>query len=308
MPHRHVVRQHFSRAAARYDEAAVLQRAVADHLDERLDLVTLAPKRILDVGAGTGILTAKMLARYPQADVVAVDLSEAMLRWAHGALQRPRWPAFGRLCEKVGWTRCPARLVVADAAQLPFADGAFDLVVSNLMLQWCDDLDAVLRELRRVLRPEGLLMFTSFGPDTLRELRAAWAQVDDRPHVNTFIDMHDVGDALIRAGFAQPVMDMEHFTLTYETPMGVLQDLKALGATYAPQDGRGLTGKRALMQMLEAYEAFRQPDGRVPATYEVVHGHAWAGQEIIKGPNRPRDGVVEMTLDEFQAQLKQRDR
>lgn len=306
MPHRHSVRQHFSRAAARYDEAAVLQRAVAEHLDERLDLVTLVPKRILDVGAGTGILTEKMLARYPDADVVAVDLSEAMLRWAHGKLQRPRWPLPGGLCERLGWTHCPAQLVAADAARLPFSDGAFDLVVSNLMLQWCDDLDTVLRELRRVLRPEGLLMFTSFGPDTLKELRTAWAQVDDRAHVNTFIDMHDVGDALIRAGFAQPVMDVEHFTLTYDAPMGVLQDLKALGATYAPNDRRGLTGKHALQRMLEAYEAFRQPDGRVPATYEVVHGHAWAGQEIIKGPNRPRDGVVEMTLDEFQAQLKRR--
>ncbi len=295
---RTAVRRHFSRAAAAYDEAAVLQRAVAAHLDERLELVTIQPVRVLDVGAGTGILTEKMLARYPDAQVVAVDLSEAMLRRARG-----------KLVDQASWWarlrgRCPADLVVADAYQLPFADGSFDLIVSNLMLQWCDDLDAVLAELRRLLRPEGLLLFTSFGPDTLRELRAAWAQVDDRPHVNTFIDMHDVGDALIRAGFGQPVMDVEHFTLTYEQPEGVLRDLKAIGATYSAADGRGLTPPGRLRAMLAAYERFRQPDGRVPATYEVVHGHAWAALEVFKGPDRNREGVYEMTLEDFQRQVR----
>ncbi len=295
---RHTIRRHFSRAASAYDEAAVLQRAVAAHLDERLDLVTLRPERVLDVGAGTGILTEKMLSRYPRAEVVAVDLSESMLRHARG-----------KLAGRAGWWarlrgHCPAHLVVADAHQLPFGDGSFDLIVSNLMLQWCDDLDAVFTELRRLLRPEGLLLFTSFGPDTLKELRAAWDQVDDREHVNTFIDMHDVGDALIRAGFGQPVMDVEHFTLTYAEPMGVLKDLKAIGATYSAVDGRGLTGKGRLQAMLKAYERFRQPDGRVPATYEVVHGHAWAAPEVFKGPDRARDGVYEMTLEDFQRQVR----
>lgn len=295
---RKAVRQHFSRAACAYDEAAVLQKAVAAHLDERLDLVKLQPGRILDVGAGTGILTEKMLARYPKAQVVAVDLSEAMLRWAHQKLK-----VRGSLLQKLR-SKCPADLVAADVYQLPFADGTFDLVVSNLMLQWCDDLDAALRELRRVLRPEGLLLFTSFGPNTLKELRAAWAQVDSRDHVNIFIDMHDVGDALIRAGFGHPVMDVERFTLTYEAPMGVLKDLKAIGATYSAADGRGLTGKTKFQAMLNAYEAFRQPDGRVPATYEVVHGHAWAAEMQFKGPEQAQQGVYAMTLDEFERQVK----
>ncbi|WP_294947858.1 malonyl-ACP O-methyltransferase BioC [Sulfurivirga sp.] len=295
---RKAVRRHFSRAAAAYDEAAVLQRTVAERLDERLELFTLKPARILDVGAGTGLLTEHLLRRYPQAQVVAVDLSEAMLRWAQGKLRR-----LGGVWQRLRG-RCPAELVVADAYQLPFADGSFDLVVSNLMLQWCDDLDAVLCELRRMLRPEGLVLFTSFGPDTLRELRQAWAAVDDREHVNTFIDMHDVGDALIRAGFGQPVMDVERYTLTYAEPMGVLKDLKAIGATYSAADGRGLIGKGRLQAMLKAYEAFRDADGRVPATYEVVHGHAWAAPEVFRGPDRPRDGVHEMTLDDFVRQVR----
>ena len=295
---REALSRHFSRAAASYDEAAVLQRAVAAHLDERLDLVKLQPQRVLDVGAGTGILTEKIYARYPNAQVVAVDLSLSMLQRARQKLMHQ-----GRWLQRLRG-ECPVMLTAADAYQLPFADASFDLIVSNLMLQWCDDLDGVLTELRRLLRPEGLLLFTSFGPDTLKELRAAWAQVDGREHVNTFIDMHDVGDALIRAGFGQPVMDVEYFTLTYPSPMGVLQDLKAIGATFAPQDGRGLTPPGRLRAMLAAYEAFRQADGRVPATYEVVHGHAWAAPEVFKGPERKRNGVYEMTLDEFTHQVR----
>ena len=301
------IRRHFDRAAQAYDEAAVLQRAVATHLDERLELVTLRPQRILDVGAGTGLLTEKLLQRYPEARLYALDLAESMLRHARRKLaQSPAWLPDG-LAGRLGLRHCPVHCIVGDAYQLPFSDGAFDLIVSNLMLQWCDDLDAVLKELRRVLRPEGLLMFTTFGPDTLRELRAAWATVDDRPHVNTFIDMHDVGDALIRTGFGQPVMDVEHFTLTYAQPMGVLKDLKAIGATHTGTHHQGLSGRTRLRQMLQAYERFRQPDGRIPATFEVVHGHAWAAEEVFKGPNRSREGVYEMTLEDFQRQVRAAD-
>lgn len=301
------IRQHFAAAAPSYDEAAVLQRAVAEHLDERLDLVTLKPNKIVDMGAGTGILTAKLLNRYPKAEVFAVDLAYPMLQQAQQNLQRPKhgWlPA--ALCESLNWTKCPAHLVNADAYALPFADGSVDLLVSNLMLQWCEDLDAVFREFRRIVRPEGLILFTTFGPDTLKEIRAAWQQADpDRDpsqHVNTFIDMHDIGDALIRAGFGQPVMDVEHFTLTYEKPIQALKDLKAIGATSASRSRqKGLMGKQRFTRMLEAYQQFEK-NGRIPATYEVVHGHAWAAPEIIKGPNRDKFGVHEITLDEFMQQ------
>lgn len=310
------IQAHFDHAAPSYDEAAVLQKTVAERVDERLDLTTIEAATILDLGAGTGLLTEKVIQRYPAANIYAVDLSSKMLQIAQPRLNGPRWPQLGnglnhwlQNCRvtRPFTTKQKAIPVSADVNQLPFAEGSVDLIVSNLMLQWCDDLDAVFKEFRRVLRPEGLLMFTTFGPDTLKELRQSWQAVDsDYEHVNTFIDMHDIGDALIRAGFGQPVMDVEHFTLTYDKPMGVLRDLKAIGATNANQQrANGLMGKQRFTAMLNAYETLRnQQNGKIPATYEVVHGHAWAAQEIFKGPNRDKSGHIEISLDEFSAQLK----
>ena len=245
-----------------------------------------------------------------------MDLSEQMLQTAQPKLKAARWPQLGNklnnwlkscaLTNRLTQTK-RANAINADVYQLPFADNSVDLIVSNLMLQWCDDLDLVFAEFRRVLRPEGLIMFTTFGPDTLKELRQSWQAVDaNYEHVNTFIDMHDIGDALIRAGFGQPVMDMELFTLTYDKPMGVLKDLKAIGATNANQDRQtGLMGKQKFAAMLNAYEELRSvTDNKIPATYEVVHGHAWAAPEVIKGPNRDKSGHVEISLDEFATQLK----
>lgn len=302
---RHSVQYHFDHAAVSYDEAAVLQKAVAAHLDERLDLVTLQPKRILDLGAGTGILTEKIVQRYPKSQVLALDLAAGMLKQAKQRLQPQGWQKIG---QSLKLTQSYQSFVQADAYQLPLADGSIDLIVSNLMLQWCDDLDAVFHELRRVLRPEGMILFTTFGPDTLKELRQAWLSVDQQPHVNDFIDMHDLGDALIRCGFGQPVMDVETFTLTYDKPIGVLKDLKAIGATNSSLSQRkGLMGKTRFNQMLNAYQAEAKRtrnDHKVAASYEVVHGHAWAAEEKIKGPNRDRSGLVEISLEEFSKQAR----
>ncbi|MDG6778887.1 malonyl-ACP O-methyltransferase BioC [Thiomicrorhabdus sp. zzn3] len=291
------IRQHFSHAAPNYDEAAILQKTVAARVDERLELTTLMPLTVADIGAGTGLLTEKVMRRYPKAQHFAIDLSTAMLQQAWQRLQPPRsWFPFTQ--------KKRVSLINADAYALPLADQSIDLLVSNLMLQWCDDLDRVFQEFRRVLKPEGLIMFTTFGPDTLKELKQAWSVADpEQMHVNHFVDMHDIGDALIRNGFGQPVMDVEHFTLTYDRPMGVLKDLKAIGATNASLNReRGLMGKHKFQRMLQAYEALAQPDGKIPATYEVVHGHAWAAQEVFKGPERNRDGLVEISLDEFARQ------
>jgi malonyl-CoA O-methyltransferase len=169
--------------------------------------------------------------------------------------------------------------VCADALRMPLARASVDLIYSNLLLQWCNDPDAVFAEFKRVLRPHGLLTFSTFGPDTLKELRAAWASVDDYTHVNRFLDMHDIGDALVRAGLAEPVLDVERFTLTYEDAMSLMKDLKAIGA-HNVTAGRpaGLTGRGRLESMLAAYEQQRT-DGRLPATYEVVYGRAWGGEE-----------------------------
>lgn len=309
------IKSHFSHAAPSYEEAAILQKTVAERVDERLDLTTVDVKTVLDIGSGTGLLTEKVIARYPFAHCFAVDLSQSMLLESHPRLQTPRFPLLGSAINrflKSGFltkgfaSRTAATRINADVYQLPFADHSVDLIVSNLMLQWCDDLDAVFAELRRVLRPEGLLMFTTFGPDTLKELRQAWRTTDtDYEHVNHFIDMHDIGDALIRAGFGQPVMDMELFTLTYDEPMGVLKDLKAIGATNANQNRhQGLMGKTKFHAMLKAYETLRK-EGKIPATYEVVHGHAWAAQEVIKGPNRNKSGHIEISLEQFAKQTKQ---
>jgi len=302
------IQAHFSHAAATYDEAAVLQKRLAHDIDERLSLITLQPQRVLDLGVGTGFLSHHLQARYPQAQLWGLDLSPMMLAAADQRLNQSATPRWQRRWQH--WTQGkpvpkPAHLVNADAHHLPLADQSVDLVVSNLMLQWCDAPDQVFQEVRRVLRPQGLFMFSSFGPDTLKELRQAWTQVDAQEHVNTFIDMHDLGDALIRNGMGQPVMDTTDFTLTYDHPMAVLKDLKAIGATNAfANRSSGLMGKRRFQAMLKAYQSFAQDDGRVPATFEVVQGHAWAAQEVIKGPHRDKSGHIEISLEAFAKQTR----
>lgn len=272
------VRAAFGHAAAHYDAAAVLQREIADRLLARLDLVKLVPAAIADVGAGTGYCSAQLERRYRGARVIALDIAPAMLVHAR---RRRRW--FSR-----------QRFVCGDAERLPLATGSMDMIVSNLALQWCDP-DAAFREFVRVLRPGGLLMFTSFGPDTLRELRSAWRSVDSDAHVHDFIDMHDLGDALMRAGFAEPVMDMERFTLTYPNVKAVLQDLKRIGAhNAAAARPHALTGKARFLRFVAAYEAMRQ-EGRIPATYEAVYGHAWA--PAVRTSVRRDDGTVAVPVD-----------
>jgi malonyl-CoA O-methyltransferase len=253
------VRRSFGRSARAYDAAAVLQQRVRDELLERLDLVRLVPAVVLDLGAGTGHASLALKRRYRASQVVALDLAEGMLREA--GRRQTLLRRFRRVC--------------GQAAALPLRDASVDLVFSNLMLQWCQDPDAVFRECRRVLKPGGLLTFTTFGPDTLVELRRAWAVADERTHVNRFIDMHDLGDALARAGLAEPVLDVERFTLTYAEVRDLMRDLKDIGAHNANAGRpRGLTGKGTLARMTAAYETSRM-DGRLPATYEVVFGQAW---------------------------------
>jgi malonyl-CoA O-methyltransferase len=265
------VRQTFNAAAETYDAAAVLQAEVRSRLLERLDAVSVEPARILDAGAGTGQAAPGLAARFPDADLLLVDLADSMLRAARGR----GWPA-----------------VCADAARLPFGQGAFGLVYSNLMLQWAPDLDRVFGEFRRVLNGGGLLVFSTFGPDTLAELRAAWASADGYTHVNRFIDMHDVGDALVRSGFAEPVLDLEHFTLTYPDLRALMGDLKAIGARNVTAGrSRGLTGRGRLAAAEREYERWRR-DGRLVSTWEVIYGIAWV-------PRDPRGRTFRPPRDEY---------
>ena len=264
---RRAVRRAFARAAATYDAHAVLQREVADRLLERLDwLPGLDPERVLDAGCGTGAVARRLQSRYRRARVYGVDLAEPMLVRAR-ALTPPRRP----------WRRVPSWLA-GDVEALPFPDACFDLLVSNLTLQWCLPPDAALVEFRRVTRPDGLLFFTTFGPESLRELREAWATVDARPHVSRFPDVQAVGDALLAAGWSDPVVDRDLVRIAYPDLRTLLGDLRGLGATNATLGRpRGLTGRRAWARFEAACERFRDDEGRLVVTWEVIHGHGVAG-------------------------------
>ncbi len=257
------VRRAFDRAADSYQQYAVLQHEVCSRLLEKLEVVNVSPQMILDAGTGTGGAIPALFARYKKAQLVTLDLSEKMLQKAN---------------QQGGLLRSP-QAVCGDIEQLPFADDSFDLVFSSLSMQWCNDLNAALLEAKRVLKPGGLYIFTTFGPDTLKELRHSWGNPDTDNHVNQFIDMHDIGDALLRDGFLQPVMEAEILTLTYDSVDGLMHDLKAIGANVTAnisQDGRvkGLGGKSVLQSVRQSYEQYRQDD-LLPATYEVIYGHAW---------------------------------
>ncbi|MBI5919586.1 MAG: malonyl-ACP O-methyltransferase BioC [Nitrosomonadales bacterium] len=269
------VRRAFSRAASQYDAAAVLQREVCSRMLERLDLVKLQPARVLDAGCGTGWGTRQLSLRYPAAQVVALDIAYGMLQAARGDVA---W------WKKLFGGNQQSQLC-ADIEALPLAAGSVELVWSNLAVQWMNDLPGAFRELNRALKVDGLLMFSTFGPDTLKELRAAFAHLDGHNHVNRFIDMHDIGDMLVGAGFAEPVMDMEILTLTYDDVRAVMQDLKSIGAHNATAGrGNGLMGKTVWQQVLANYERFRR-EGKLPATFEIVYGHAWKAQ-----PRQAKDG------------------
>lgn len=268
-----LARQSFERCAQQYDQAAVLQREVASRLSERLEYIKIQPQAILDIGAGTGLCSYEVLQRYPQAHLYALDIAQPMLE-VHQHKQHAQQSLLARLTNYFKPPR--THYNVGDMESLPYADSCIDLVVSNVTFQWANELDKVFAECFRVLKPGGLLMFTSFGPDTLKELRASWQQVDpDTNHVNQFIDLHDVGDALLRNRFADPVMDMDMITVTYADVMTIMRDLKHIGAhNVTAGRRRGLTGKSKLGQLKQQYEAFRV-DGTLPVSYEVIYGHAW---------------------------------
>ena len=258
------IRASFERAAPSYDAAAVLQKAVRENLLARLDFIKLAPAGILDAGTGTGHGARALAARYPDSHVVALDIALGMLKLA--ASNQPWWRRLGKRQQSE---------LCGDLENLPLATGSMGLIWSNLALQWCNDLDRALAEMARVLRPAGLFTFSTFGPDTLKELRESAKADPHHVHVSRFIDMHDIGDALLRSGFADPVLDVEHFVLTYDNVQAVMRDLKAIGAHNAAQGRRrGLQGKGFLRELAQRYERFRT-EGKLPATFEVVYGHAW---------------------------------
>lgn len=297
LPAKRNVRRSFGAAASTYDDNAFLQREIADRLFERLDYIKLTPDRALDLGSGTGYATRKLRERYAKSDIVSLDLALPMLQVSRGKL--PQTPLLERLFSYLS-DRPSTDFICADAESLPFASESVDLILSSLTLQWCD-LEVVAREVARVLKPNGLFMFTTFGPDTLKELRAAFRSVDDKPHVNDFVDMHDIGDILAAVGFADPVMDQETITLTYSDLKTMLRELKGIGAhNVLPGRETGLMGKTSWLKLQAAYEQYRA-DQRLPATYEVVYGHAWK-PEFTK--RKTVDGEQAIGLAEFKRMVQ----
>lgn len=283
------VQRAFGRAARSYDANAVLQAEVGVRLQEQLDNLPQPPDVVLDVGAGTGRGTAALRKRWRRAQVVALDLALPMLQQArrHGS-----------------WLR-PLPCVNGDAAALPIRNDQVDLLYSNLCLQWCPQPGLIFDEFRRVMRGEAMLLFSTFGPQTLIELREAFAEVDGSPHVMGFFDMHDLGDALIGAGYREPVLQRDLFTMSYENPLALMRELRAIGATNAHRErARGLLGRRRLDAMDAAYP--RNAEGRIEATFEVIYARAFAppaGQ-----PQRAPEGgeVASFSVDQLRGSRRGR--
>lgn len=283
-----LVRNAFNEAAKNYDNFALLQQTVADRLIESFEHIKIKPEVILDLGSGTGYGSRHLKTRFNKAKIHELDISVEMLKSSRNK--------YFRLFNK-------NRFICADANKIPLSDNSIDLVFSNLMLQWCNDPDAVFSEVARVLKTGGVFLFSSFGPDTLKELRESWRQVDDDVHVNAFTDMHDIGDALIRNGMDAPVLSVEHLVLTYDKCKQLMRELKNIGAHNSNKGRRKtLTGKQRLEKVIMHYESFRQ-NNKLPATYEVIYGHAWNA-----GVNKNSSNAAPQTisLDTLKQDLKNR--
>ena len=275
-------------------ESGFLRREIAGRMFERLELIKVAPGLVLDAGCGDGADLPLLRQRFGGARLVGVDASAAMLEAAR-ASQTAAQSSVNRLLQRwlpksAAGAGVNAELACADFAQLPLGAASADLVWSNLALHWHPQPHRVFAEWRRVLRVDGLLMFSCFGPDTFKELRKAWAAAGPQPRVLPFVDMHDFGDMLIDAGFATPVMDMETITVTYDDPQKLLEDMRAWGGNPMSTRSRGLLGRAAYRRMLDALEAGRRDDGALPLTFEIVYGHAFcpaprttsSGEAIIR--------------------------
>lgn len=253
------IQRRFDRAAASFDDADFVHAVTRDGLLARLEPLILEAHRILDLGSATGSTGRLLRKRFRRAHIVSLDASHRM---AVRALAGKGWLSRGTA-------------VQADASRLPFGDGVFDLVVANQLLPWLPDPGAAFSEIARVLRPGGVFAFATLGPDSLRELRRAWAGIDDGAHVHTFADMHDVGDGIVRAGLADPVLDVDHLAVSYEDTERLFSDLARAGArNVLPDRSRGLTGRRRFAAMRRTL-VDAAGGGRIVLDLELVYGHCW---------------------------------
>ncbi len=250
----------FDRVADVYDGHAALEQEVASRLLERLEYHRVTPQRIIDLGCGTGEASAALKNHFRKAEVIGLDCSHAMLE----QLRRR-----SRLLHRL-------RAVCADMSALPLADQSSELLFSNLAMQWCPDPVLLFAEFRRVLAPGGMLLFSSLGPDSLGELRSAWAEVDGATQPVQFADILQIGDALMAAGFQQPVMDAERITVNYPDIDSLVRELEATGTAGLLRGSTSLLEVKKLLE--ESYEPFRV-EGRYPLTYEIIYGTAFGPAE-----------------------------
>lgn len=285
------VRRQFDMRAARFAGSEALAREVGRRLIERLQYIRLAPHRILDVGCGTAATCPPLLDQYPRAHWIGLDLSQRMLEAA-----RPEGARAWVKRRLRGGSSCR---VAGDGGRLPVSDNSIDLVFSNLMLHWHPLPHAVFPEWKRVLKNDGLLMFSCFGPDTLKELRAAAAAALPNIRPMPFVDMHDFGDMMVASGFATPVMDAEAITLTYASPRELLREVRTLGGNPRDDRAQGLPSTSQAHALLSALEAQRGDDGRIRLTFEVAYGHAWK-------PQPKSAGATTISVESVRAQLVDR--
>lgn len=256
------IRRSFDRAAGEYEKAAVVQNEIGQRLLERLDFIKINPQRVLDLGCGAGQFSLALKKRYPKAQIVAIDISKKMLQQAgNKQTWRKKWS-----------------LIQADMANLPFQPGSFDLIFSNQTIHWSDNAQSLFAELQRVMATDGCLLFSTLGPDTFKELKAIFNQIDTFAHVNQFDDMHNIGDRLLQQQFMNPVMDMEFLTVCYPSVKKLLNSLKKQGVrNIHPNRKRGLSSQRFVDRLIGQYQEQYGQDQKIPLTYEVVYGHAWRG-------------------------------
>lgn len=281
------VQRAFNNAAKHYESHALLQKTIVERLMESFEQIKINPSVILDLGSGLGYGANQLKQKFKKAHIYQTDLSLEMLKGS-----RKKSPRFFS----------KDHFLCGNAKDIPLKDNCVDLVFSSLMLQWCNDPDLVFSEINRVLKPNGVFVFTTFGPDTLKELRASWRQVDDGIHINAFTDMHDIGDALIRKGLDAPVLSTEEIVLTYDECIQFMRDLKNIGAHNVAKGRRKtLTGKKRLEKVIQYYEEYRT-NNKLPVTYEVIYGHAWK-------PTRPlnsNSSIQSVSLDTLKQDLQKR--
>lgn len=265
----------FSRAARTYDQASILPQEIIERSMERLTYIKCDPALVLDIGSGTGLALSKLQKRFSGAKIIALDCVPAMLEKSDFA----------------------ALKICADAENLPIQSHSVDMIFANFTLPYLNDLPAVFIEWSRVLKPNGLLMLTTLGPESFIELRSSWAQVDEHLRTHAFYDLHDIGDMMLKAGFKDPVIDVERITLTYKTVHHFFRELKAQGAiNMLSRRCRGLTTRAKIQAVAEAYEVFRE-EGVLPVTFEVTYAHAW-GADLARGMNAA--GEVRIPLSHVQ--------